>query len=131
MDGNLNNNQYSQPQGQPVPPQGQPIPPQGQPIPPQGQPIPPYNYGAPVYNPQDLEPVSVGTWIGILLLMCIPCVNIILLFVWAFGDGKESRKNWAKAQLILIAVAIVIYIILIFAFGAAIAGFLSDFPYGF
>ncbi|MBP5624810.1 MAG: hypothetical protein J6X36_08070 [Lachnospiraceae bacterium] len=131
MDGNLNNNQYSQPQGQPVPPQGQPVPPQGQPIPPQGQPIPPYNYGAPVYNPQNLEPVSIGTWVGIILLSLIPCVNIILLFVWAFGDGKESRKNWAKAQLIVIAIAIVVYIILLLAFGAAIVGFLSDFPYGF
>ena len=131
MDGNLNNNQYSQPQGQPVPPQGQPIPPQGQPVPPQGQPIPPYNYGAPVYNPQNLEPVSVGTWVGILLLMCIPCVNIILLFVWAFGDGKESRKNWAKAQLIILAVVIVIYIILIFAFGAFFAGLMSELQYYF
>ena len=110
MDGNFNNNQYGQPQGQPVPPQGQPVNPYASGI----------NYGAPVQpvNSANLEPVSIGTWVGIILLSCIPCVNIIMLFVWAFGDGKESRKNWAKAQLIWVAIGIILSIIFYAILGA-------------
>lgn len=72
------------------------------------------------------EPVSIGTWIGIMLLGMIPCVNVVMLFVWAFSDGKESRKNWAKAALIVAAIGIGLYIICIAAFGAALSSALSS-----
>ncbi len=99
------------------------------------QPQPTYtapNYGAaPQYqapvDPANLEPVSIGTWLGILFLSCIPCVGFILLFVWAFGDGKESRKNWAKAQLIFMAIMIVLSIILYAILGATIYAAFSNF----
>lgn len=91
------------------------------------------NYGAPQMapvqlpqNPQDLEPVSIGTWLGIMFLSLIPCVNIVMLFVWAFSEGKESRKNWAKATLIFCAILIVLDIIISVAFGAAILSFLYE-----
>jgi len=70
------------------------------------------------------QPVTVGDWIVTFLLMCIPFVNIILLFVWAFGGGTPiSKANWAKAALIWMAIVMGIYfvgIMLFFILGAAL-----------
>ena len=70
---------------------------------------------------QNLEnPNSVGDWVLTIFLTCIPCVGLILLFVWAFGSGtNESKSNWAKAQLIWVAIGIVVTIILYAIMGAA------------
>ena len=38
--------------------------------------------------------MTTGEWVVTLLLLGIPCVNIIMLFVWAFGNGNENRKNY-------------------------------------
>ena len=58
------------------------------------------------------EIVTVGEWFITMLLMIIPLVNIILLFVWAFGSNiKMSKSNWAKAQLIWMAIGFVISIL--------------------
>ncbi|MDP6504710.1 MAG: hypothetical protein QF886_13890, partial [Planctomycetota bacterium] len=51
--------------------------------------------------------VSVGNWIVTYILLCIPIVNIVLLFVWAFGSNTpESKANWAKAMLLLMLIGI-------------------------
>ena len=66
------------------------------------------------------EPMTVGEWIVTLLLMCIPCANIILAFVWAFSSSeKKSKSNFFKAYLIMMLVVLVIYIVFIIIFGAA------------
>ena len=58
------------------------------------------------------ETVSVGHWIGIFFLSMIPCVNLVLLFVWAFGGTpKRSLKNYARAQLLLAAIALGVAIV--------------------
>ncbi len=106
------------------------------------QPIPPVygqqpynsgiNYGMPpqpYQDPKNLEPVPIGTWLGIMFLSLIPCVNLIMLFVWAFSDGRESRKNWAKAQLIFMAIMIVLEIVVMLLFGAAIVSFYQNLLY--
>lgn len=57
------------------------------------------------------EDMTVGQWVGTLLLgSCLGCVSIVLLFVWAFGDTPQPKKNWARAMLIiqLISIAIVV-----------------------
>ena len=54
------------------------------------------------YN--DANEMSVGDWIVTYLIMIIPIINIIMLFMWAFGDTAFiTKKNWAKGNLILIA----------------------------
>ena len=66
------------------------------------------------FNAQDslTKPMSFGDWIKTLLLLIIPIVNIILLFVWAFGDkANVNKKNFSRAYLLLMAIAIVLYII--------------------
>lgn len=63
------------------------------------------NYQQP-NKPSNPEPLSMGQYLGMMLLMLIPIVNIILLFVWGFGDYNVNRKNFARAQLIMVAIGI-------------------------
>lgn len=80
------------------------------------------NYQQPEQYRQNTEhyPVSVGEWIVTMILAAIPLVNLIMLFVWGFGDNtKVSKANWAKATLIFIAIAIVIWLIVAIAIGSA------------
>ena len=73
------------------------------------------------------EPISMGEWLVTMLLMLIPCVNIVLMFVWAFSTKeKKSKSNYFKACLIFTAIVLVIYIILIAVFGVAISSAISS-----
>jgi len=66
--------------------------------------------------------VSVGEWMITILITALPLIGLIMLFVWAFGDGSNpSKKNWATATLIWYAIAIVLFIIFIIMFWAFIA----------
>ncbi|MDA3925504.1 MAG: hypothetical protein PF904_12470 [Kiritimatiellae bacterium] len=70
----------------------------------------------------EYRPVSVGNWVMTMLLMCIPFINIILLFVWAFGSNTEvSKANWAKATLVWFLLGFIIWIFLFFVFGVGAA----------
>ena len=41
------------------------------------------------------EPMTIGEWMITLLIMLIPCVNIIMAFVWAFSSKeKKSKSNY-------------------------------------
>ena len=79
------------------------------------------------YQPVGETPMTVGDWILTLILTCIPCVGIIMLFVWAFGSSTpKSKSNWAKAQLIITAIIMVLTIILYAIMGAAIVNALGN-----
>lgn len=67
----------------------------------------------------DNREVTVGNWMLVYVLMCIPLVNFIMLLVWAFGSSAPaSQKNWAKATLLWMVILTVVYIV----FGALIIG---------
>jgi membrane-associated HD superfamily phosphohydrolase len=67
--------------------------------------------------------VTLGEWIVTLIITAIPLVGLIMLFVWAFGDGTNpSKKTWAQAYLIMMLIAIVLVII----FFAVFASILSN-----
>ncbi|WP_017811303.1 MULTISPECIES: hypothetical protein [Paenibacillus] len=67
--------------------------------------------------------VSFKEWMITMLLMAIPIVNLVMLFVWAFGGNTNlSKSNYAKAALIWIVIGIVVSVIFSVLFGAAIAG---------
>lgn len=90
----------------------------------------PYNNGyQPAYQPMqtDLEePVTIGEWLVTMLIMMVPCVNIIMMFVWAFGsDTKKSKSNYFKVVLIFAAISLVLSIVL----GAAIGNMFQSFLY--
>lgn len=56
--------------------------------------------------------VSVGGWIGILILTAIPFVNIIGLIIMAFSTGNRNIKNYGRASLIVIAIPLSLAILL-------------------
>jgi hypothetical protein len=65
-------------------------------------------------------PVSLGDWIITLIVLCIPIVNIVMMFVWGFSAGTPpSKRNYCRAALIMMAVMFVLYFLLIMMFGAA------------
>ena len=71
--------------------------------------------------------VSIGEWIITFILLAIPLVNIIMLFVWAFGGGVNlSKKNYAKASLIIFLFFIVLYIIIFAAIGPSFTKLLQQ-----
>ena len=66
-----------------------------------------------IYMPQQSQPSSTGSWFLVLLVTAIPIVGLIMLFVWGFGNpADESRKNWAKAQLLWMLIAVIVCVIL-------------------
>lgn len=70
--------------------------------------------------------MSMGEWLITLIIMAIPCVNIIMYFVWGFGNGNENRKNFCRAGLIIMAIGIVLSIILTVVMGASAAALASS-----
>lgn len=69
--------------------------------------------------------MTMGEWLITLIVLAIPCVNVIMYFVWAFGNGNENRKNFCRAGLIVMAVGIVLTLILYAVVGAILAAALS------
>ena len=85
------------------------------------------NYNGNTYARQDTD-MSVGSWIGTLILSAIPIVGFICLIVWGVSSSpeKRSRKNWAIAQFILTLV-VVAFTILVYAItGGAFLAYLLD-----
>ena len=69
------------------------------------------------------EPLRVGQYMGMLLLMCVPILGVILLFVWSFGGSVNlNKKNYARAMLIVCAIGLILSII----FGAALTSIIGE-----
>ena len=84
----------------------------------------------PIIDPEYVPPyakkstdMSVGAWVGTLILTAIPIVGFICLIVWAVSSSpeKRSRKNWAIAQFIIMLIVLVLTAAFIAIYGAAIA----------
>ncbi len=73
-------------------------------------------------NQDNDEVMSVKEWLLTLLILCVPLVNIIMMFVWGFGSStKPTKANFCKAYLILTAIVIVLYVLLIMVVGIGAA----------
>ncbi|UII28372.1 hypothetical protein LVD15_08065 [Fulvivirga maritima] len=73
-----------------------------------------------VKSESNVPVMTVKDWLLTFLVMMVPVVNIIMMFVWAFGDNTNKNKaNWAKAGLILSVIIFGIYLIFFALFGAA------------
>ena len=72
----------------------------------------------------DSSPMDLKDWILTLIVLLIPCVGIVMYFVWAFSsNGNINRRNFCRAQLIIFAALLGIYLVLFVLFGAfAITG---------
>ena len=77
---------------------------------------------------QDARPLSVGAYLGMMLLMLIPGINLVLLLVWAFGRANVNRQNYARAGLIMILIltvlALVVSSVLFFVLGGLLGNLL-------
>jgi len=72
------------------------------------------NYAAPV--------VTTKEWLITMLIMIIPIVNIIMIFVYAFGGSSNpSKANYFKASLIMALIGVVLWILLFLVFGLALS----------
>ena len=69
----------------------------------------------------DNAPMDLKDWILTLIVLLIPCVGIVMYFVWAFeNNGNVNRRNFCRAQLIIFAVLLGIYLVLFILFGMAV-----------
>lgn len=50
---------------------------------------------------KNYKPVSVGGWLGTILLSAIPGINLILWIIWSFAAKRPSRRSFSIAMLIL------------------------------
>ncbi|WP_411747165.1 hypothetical protein [Psychrobacillus psychrotolerans] len=67
--------------------------------------------------------MTVGDWLITTLILIIPIVNIVMLFIWGFGN-PDPRRNYARASLIWIAICIVLMLIF---YGVVFAFFFNSF----
>jgi hypothetical protein len=75
------------------------------------------------------KPLTTGEWIITHLILFIPVVNIIMHFVWAFGDGNISRRNFCRARLLLFAIIlglVMLVCITLLLFTGVFAGLLAS-----
>lgn len=79
------------------------------------------------YGNSNTEVMTMGEWVITLIVGAIPCVGLIMLFVWAFGNGNENRKNFCRAQLIVSAIVTVLFVIIYVVFFAAMFASLSSY----
>ncbi len=72
-------------------------------------------------------PVPITEWIITFFLLAIPLLNIILLFIWAFGsDTNPSKANFAKAYLIIFVIMFALTALFFMLFGTAIWGYVQS-----
>ncbi len=104
-----------------------------------GQPQPDYNqysynnqpnyngYPNQPINMDDPTPMTIGQWLLTIIVLAIPCVGIIMYFVWAFGTGNLNRKNYCRACLIIAAFFVVLWLLFVMLFGAAFSAGMRSF----
>lgn len=73
-------------------------------------------YNQVTQNQNHEKPMSFGNWLLIMLIPFIPFVGFIaypvMLLVWAFSnDTPPTKRNWARASLVIILIFIVIFVI--------------------
>lgn len=76
----------------------------------------------PYYQPavnQGEQPLSIGAWVGLLLLFAIPFVNIIALIVVLCVTQNKTLRNYVIAQFIIVGISVALVILLVVAIGAS------------
>ncbi len=72
------------------------------------------------------KPMTMGDWLITFIIQAIPLVGIIMLFVWAFGDGTHpSKKTWAQASLVFALIMFILVIIILAALWTMFSSFFS------
>lgn len=68
--------------------------------------------------------LSSGDWALYIFLSTIPIIGLILLLVWALGDGNIHRRNWARGMFLIwiVAIGLIFFSVMFFGLGAAFLG---------
>lgn len=69
-------------------------------------------YGVPTNSVVGNETISVLSYLGHVLLWCIPFVGLVCMIITALAEKRTSLRNFAIAELILSAAVVVIYVIM-------------------
>lgn len=65
---------------------------------------------------KEYEPISTSNWVLTMLALGIPFLNLLLIMYWALSrHSHPSKKNFARAFILLAGIGIVFYIALVFA----------------
>ena len=73
------------------------------------------------------EPITMGEWLITMIIMLIPCVNIVMMFVWAFSSTeKKSKSNYFKANLIFTGIMFVFAIVMVIVVSVAAASAIEN-----
>lgn len=78
------------------------------------------------------QQMTVGSWVGTIILSSLGIIGLIFLFIWAFDSSTpQPKKNFARAYLlvmaIMIGVSILLTIIMTACTGAAMSGIMNGF----
>ena len=71
------------------------------------------------------RPLSPWAYVGYGLLFCIPLIGLIFLIIFSLSDKSISRRNFARAFLLVVAIVLLLFLFLLFSGGLGlIAGLL-------
>ena len=73
-------------------------------------------------------PVSIGTWIGVLVVLAIPVANLVCAIVWACCARRRSLKNFARAVILCWLIVLILAVLTGIVLGLAGVS-LDIFPY--
>ena len=64
-------------------------------------------------------PMKIKNWLPVFILCMIPCVNIIMLFIWSFSSKtNQSKRSFAQLSLIFMLIGIILCVAAYFAIRA-------------
>lgn len=71
--------------------------------------------------------MTVGSWVGTILLSSLGIIGLIFLFIWAFdGSTPQPKKNFARAYLLVMAIAYALVILFYVIMFATVGGIFSE-----
>lgn len=93
----------------------------------QAQPVSPQ---IPTMQGSGIPPLSVGEFLKMQLLLCIPVVNFILLLIWSFdSSNNKNKRNYALASLLFMVIMTGIGFLLFTVAGGLILTMISNMNY--
>jgi len=60
----------------------------------------------------DSNYISVWSWMWMMFVTALPCIGLVMVFVWAFTGNNESRKNYFRAILAWLGVGVALVVVL-------------------
>ena len=70
---------------------------------------PPYSMTNKIEERPLAPAMKISDWIIVLILTCIPVLNLIMLIIWSLDKrGNPNRRSFAQAVLIFVAVMLVL-----------------------